>query len=797
MKILRYSIYTVILLAIVLIAYAYFTTTNSKSGLLVLPGLTGEVTITRDQYGITHIRASKSDADAFYALGYAHAQDRFWQMEFQRRVAQGTLSEVFGSRSLQYDKLLRTFGFYRAAKTVWPALDARSQQIIRHYTQGVNAFLQRGKLPLQFKLLRYKPKPWTEIDTLSWQKIMAFDLQKIWLDKLHNYLIAQKLGKENIALLNPPYPKGSPTVLNNKDLVQSGLLGANEKKQVSNVANIFQFTDSGRQITAEREKILSFSLPLWEGDDRGKGSNNWVVSGLLTATGKPMLANDPHLALFAPALWYLVELQGPEIHVTGATLPGLPVVVLGHNDKIAWGATNVSPDTQDLYIEAEKTPLSTIEEIIKVRGQPDVKWPVQYSAHGPIISAVSDVGKISPRVAIKWTALQPGDTTVQSMIAINYAKNWQEFKQALKSYIVPSQNFAYADVEGNIGYYMPGRIPLRKEWDGRLPVTPDQDYEWAGYIPFDQLPHVYNPSAGFIASANNKVVTDHYRYPLTFRWKVPPYRIERLLEMLSARQPLALQDSQAMQLDTLSLLWLDLRPLLLAAKPLNADSQSLLDVLKAWDGYMTLDSQGALAFAFWYRELTHLPVTKLPFIKEWMEPLFIKQQLSDNGIFCRSETTVNCAAYLSQSLQKAARKLTKKYGRRVDHWRWEKSHRMKFIELGIGFNPWIGWIWNRSVATPGGEETLNVGAYQGLEGTPAKAHEESYFYQWKGASYRQIIDLGNLNNSVYMIPMGQVDNPFDAHYSHFMKMWRDGDYVQISSDHKTWGKSKTQILQPG
>lgn len=783
LKYLGYAFLLIILCLVILIAYVYLSTNSSKSGTLQLTGLQGHVLIHRDQYGIPHIDALSSDNDAFFALGYVQAQDRFWQMEFQRRVAQGTLSEIFGKATIKQDEFLRTFGFYRAAQAAWPAFDPETKAIMQSYAAGVNAFLAQGKLPLQFTLLHYKPQRWTTIDSICWQKMMAFDLQNAWEQQITNLLITQHLGAKQLDILSPPYPRNAPTILSDLDLLQSGLISRskipqtppaneNNKAIIPQLAAMQTTTDQVR--TALGLKMVS-----------GKGSNNWVIKGKLSMTGKPLLANDPHLALNAPNVWYLAELRGPHLHVTGATLPGVPGVFIGHNDHIAWGVTNVNPATQTLYVESPNTPYTIIHEVIKVKGQADIDFPIKISAHGPIISGISDAGKIGPDIALKWTALLPNDTTVESMLKIDYAQNWSEFTRALKYFVVPSQNFVYADTEGNIGYYLPGLIPVHPGWRGDVPVMASEHHEWQGYIPFEQLPHVYNPSENYLASANNKAVPDSYSYPLTIHYIDPPYRIERIITLLNAKQIFTPQDFQRIQTDTVSDLWRDLRPVLLNTKPLDQHSKIGLAALKAWDGNSNLDSKGTTVFAYWYRELIKMPTQQLPFKSEWNKPLFIQEQLRTNGIYCKSATAATCADYLSQTLQSAMNQLIQKHGDNPEQWQWKKFHHAKFSELVIGKSKAVGWIWNRSIATPGSYQTVNAGTYN-----------SAAFNQTVGPGYRQIIDLSNFDHSLYMEAFGQSDNPFTKNYADLLPLWRNGRYIMISSKDSDWGKTTQLILEP-
>lgn len=713
--------------------YLYFKTQSAQVGVVHLKGLKGEVTVTRDQYGIPHIDAKTSDLDAFYALGYVHAQDRLWQMEFQRHVVQGTLSELFGSATIKQDEYLRTWGFYRSAKSAYESLSPHSKAIVQSYTDGVNAFLSQKHYPLQMILLNDHPKPWTTIDSIAWQKMLAWDLQNIWKAKLKNYLVAQKLGEAQVPVLFPPYPQKGTTILSDADLKQSGLYSANQVESTLSGSNI-----------------------------HNKGSNNWVLSGKWTTTGRPLLANDPHLGLQAPALWYLADIKGPTLHVAGATLPGVPCVVIGHNDHIAWGVTNVNPDVQDLYVLNADTPIHTLHEVIHVRGKPDIDYNVRVSDEGPIISEVTDTHKISHEVALKWTALMPHDTTAQSMIEINYAKNWDEFTRALKYFVAPSQNFVYADTKGNIGYYVPGLIPIR-HWDSAFPVPDDEAHQWAGYIPFEKLPHVFNPPEGYVVSANNRVVSDHYPYALTFRWSDPDYRAKRIVELLQADKPLDISTMEKIQLDTVSLLWKSLSPTLLQTTPLDENSQTALNLLRKWDGDANLTSAQKTIFAYWYRELEKMipdfvrEQSKLP------EPLFIQHELESNGTYCH-----DCSAYLSQTLQTAMKKLTNELGQDPKQWKWGDVHRATFSELGLGTIKVVGGIWNRSIATPGGLFTVNVGTY-GFKS----------FTQTDGASYREILDVGHWDDSQYIQTLGQSESIFSKHYADLMPMWRDGKYVPM------------------
>ena len=504
------------------------------NGKVTVAGLSGAVEIVRDRNGIPYIYG-KTDHDAFFALGYVHAQDRLWQMELQRRIGAGRLSEVLGDATIETDQFLRTLGVYRAAEASWPALAPEAQSALQAYADGVNTFLAEGHpLPPEFVILGFKPEPWQPADSLVWAKMMSWNLGDTYGDDLLRGQMTAALGPERAAQLMPGYPAGTPIILP-PDAMAAELLRV--------------------------DNVLRETLGL---GDKSNGSNNWVVNGARTASGKPLLANDPHLGAQIPAIWYLAGIQGDKVHAVGATLPGLPAVVIGHNDEIAWGVTNLGPDVQDLYIErvnpanpgqyevnGQWTDLQVVPEEIKVKGEEKpIDWAARATRHGPLISDVTD--ERGHALALRWPALDPGDTTMNAFLAINYARNWDDFTAAMRDYIGPSQNFVFADRAGNIGYFGPGRIPVRAKGDGTTPVPGWTDeYAWTGWIPFEQLPHAYNPADGYVVTANNKVVPDDYPYFITTDW-APPYRAKRIVELLTAKNGLTPDDYARIQGDQAS-----------------------------------------------------------------------------------------------------------------------------------------------------------------------------------------------------------------------------------------------------
>ncbi|GEM47714.1 penicillin acylase family protein [Deinococcus cellulosilyticus] len=777
MRLLRAIGWIVLLLLIIVaaaIGYLYYQTYTPKSGDLKLQGLSGEVKISWDSYGVPHIKASSSDLDAIFALGYVHAQDRIWQMDFQRRVASGRLSEVIGEDLLDTDKFLRTWGFYKATKEAYPALSDRSKQIIEAYTGGVNAYLATKKLPLEFTLLGYKPELWTPVDTLAWAKMMAFDLGGNWESEILASRIRAKVGEEGLKQFYAPIPDSDPTILNREELQKERIY--QEPAVTEEPVTLLPET------LGKLTNLLKIQEALGMQKVPDKGSNNWVVAGSRTVSGKPLLADDPHLSLSAPALWYMAEIQGPTLHAIGGTIPGLPAVVIGRNDRISWAVTNTAPDVQDLFLEPADAQLTERTEVIKIKGKPDITIKVRESKHGPIISDIDDdakeVGK-DQIVALKWTALEPGDTTMDAFIGLNYAQNWDDFTSALKLYVTPTQNFLYADVDGNIGYYAPGKIPIRDGWDGSEPVSGDKD--WKGYIPFEELPHVYNPEKGYIATANERPVADGYLYPLgTDDLFATRYRKARIEQLIQETPKHTIESFKQIQNDSYSLLWDDLKPYLLKTEPKSDAAKKALETLSQWDGFQKQDSVGSTIYAAWYKQLTYMVQDELDFVVERKHPYFVLGQLQNEGMYCKGPQSQNCAEYLSFSLENALKDLSSRLGENQGGWQWGKLHKARSAHV-FKDNKQVGWIFNRETSTDGGFYTVNVGTY-----------DQETFKQTHGPSYRQIVDLSNMDSSQFVFSLGQSGNVFSAHYADLSPLWRAGEYVPM----KTFEGGQVLTLHP-
>jgi penicillin G amidase len=593
---------------------------QTKQETISLKGLRERVTIRRDERGIPYIEAA-SEADLYFAQGYVVASDRLWQMELARRTARGELSEIFGSLALEQDKLHRTYGFARIAEAEMAAKPAAERALLEAYASGVNAFIDSrdaGSWPPEFQILQLRPAHWTPADSVLIIKLFYEVLSDSWqIDIMREALHSLPAAKRDALLVET-----SPL-----DVLVVGLDRA--KKRAASVQpgqpSISAGSLAALQALSEIRENAAHALErLGLSDLDRQASNNWVVSGLRTASGKPLLANDPHLPSSAPSIWYMMHLSAPGLRVAGVTAAGLPGIVIGHNDSIAWGFTNVGPDVSDLYIEKfdkenprlYMTPAGWREaevrhEEIKVRKSftsveiDVVPLDVTVTRHGPIVFENKGV-----RYALRWTALDPQLQNSSGFSALNRARNWKEFREALANYTAPMQNMVYADTSGHIGYYAAGRAPIRRSGDGSVPYDgATAAGEWTGYIPFSELPHLLDPPSGMIVTANQRIVGNDYPFFLTHHWAAP-YRARRIYDLLKEKQKLTIADFRAIQGDTYSIAAaLTAREVVKAGRELtttttttttaptgggDAKWRETVELLEDWDGRMVADSRAAL-----------------------------------------------------------------------------------------------------------------------------------------------------------------------------------------------------------
>jgi penicillin amidase len=748
-------------------------------GTIQLPGLDAQVEVYRDSYGVPHIYA-KTSHDLFMAQGFVHAQDRFWQMEFWRRAGAGRLSEITGESALSSDRFIRTVGWHRTVAEELSIMTTEERQLLEAYAEGVNAYIStnQDRLGLEFFILgltgvRYEPEPWEPLNTMTWAKMMALKLGGNMNTELNRAHIAARLGTPAVSTLMPPYREGAPII------VPSPL------------------TDATLQTVPD----AVFDLHFFGGGD-GIGSNNWVTSGERTDTGGAILANDPHLGIQMPSIWYEIGLHcdpvGPEcpFNLVGTSAAGVPAVILGHNDHIAWGVTNLGPDVQDLFIErvnpenpnqyefqGEWFDMEIIREEIRIAGEDDpVIVNVRLTRHGPIINDV--IGGTEEEwsfgwqpLAFSWTALQPS-TILRSILMLSQAQNWDQFREALRYWDEPSQNIVFADVEGNIGYQAPGRIPIRASGDGSMPVPGwTGEYEWVDYIPYDELPRIFNPPEGYIVTANNAVVGADYPYFISMDW-APGFRARRILEMIEGDPSLSLEDMQIIQADSRPLYAQEILPYLLSLKPSDPRTTEALDILRSWDGRAVRDSAGAAIF-----EVMQNHMIDRIFADELGEQLLNRARgslavaltnfLPDPASHWFDDKLTPLVEerdeMLVLALEEAVEELTETLGRKMTNWRWGDLHVASFENETLGqsgIGP-IEALFNRGpVAVDGSIGTVNNTAY---------SMSDPYVVQTV-PSYRQIIDLKDFDRSVSMHTTGQSGHPFHRHYKDMIDSWRNFEY---------------------
>ena len=790
MQILLRVVFAAVVLAAMGVGAAYMYLRQSLpqvEGEIRVAGLAKPAEVLRDAYGVPHIYAQNL-ADAAHALGYVHAQDRLWQMEVNRRTAAGRLSEVFGPSGLEADRFLRTLGVRRSAEANVKHLDAQTRGLLEAYAAGVNAFLDIDPvLPVEFWLTGARPEPWTPADSLGWIKMMAWDLGGNWRNELLRMRLAKILPLARIHEFLPPYPGETHPPL--PDLRR--LYDSMEREGVR-LAN----RDSPHFSHLQMRKMGT--VPIYESE--GLGSNNWVVSGAKSTTGKPLLANDPHLGLTAPVVWYFAHISAPGLEAIGATLPGVPAIVLGRNSHFAWGFTNTGPDVQDLYIERldgagnyltpqGPQPFKLIDEVIKVKGGDDVRLQVRVSRHGPVISDVSRMAQDAvPRghvLAMQWTALREDDLTMQSAMKITRAQDWPGFINALRDYHSPQQSAVYADLEGNIGFVAAGRVPLRKPDNDLKGMAPAPgwlaQYDWAGFVPFAELPHSYNPADGQVVTANHRIAPPGYAHFISSEWQ-PPYRAHRIAELLRAVPAHSIGSFARIQGDVVSQPVRELLPRLLETRPASDEARRALGLLASWDGVMAAERPEPLIAAAWWREFARaIYADELgeAFRGNWLSRAqFVTAVLTNRdgqGRWCddtRTQSIETCDALLTKTLEAALADLSERYGSDMSSWRWGTAHYARHEHRPFGRVGWLARWFDIEMPTPGDPFTVNVGRNR-------MEDEARPFANTHAASLRAIYDLSALDNSLYIHSGGQSGNILSSHYKTFTKAWARGDYIPM------------------
>ncbi len=764
-------------------------------GELKVKGISSEVAIYRDNHAIPYVKA-KNEEDAIFALGYLHAQERLFQMDIARRAGEGRLSEILGSKALPIDEMFRTIGIYKVVQKDYEKLSQISKKYLLAYSKGVNAFINeaKGKYPLEFDLLGYDPYPWKPEHSLVIAKLMAWELNISWWTDIAFTNLVQKLGEEKAKEILPSFPENAPTII------------PPETKKFSMIDNGFIKVD--RQF---RELIGMAGTHI--------GSNNWVVNSSKSISGKPIIANDPHLAYTAPGRWYFVILKSDLLNVAGFTIPGLPAVVIGTNQTIAWALTNVMTDDADFYAEkldpsetnyfyeGQWKPLTLREDTIHVKDSSDVIIEIKSTHRGPIISRIHpfnklyDKAKVTQPLSMRWTALDFSDE-IYAMINVDKADNWENFRNALRYFTVPGQNFVYADKQGNIGYICAAKLPIRNfnsttiVFDGTT-----NKYDWNGYVPYGEMPKLFNPQQNFIASANNKTI-ENFHYHISNIWE-PSSRIERITQLLNSKARHSAADFERYQNDFISPYAGEItRHILSAYDSVSIDNSNIklaLELLKNWNYEFNGRSQIPTIYTRFLQFLIkNLFEEKLG--KDLMEeyifvanvPYRIIEELlqkHDSFWFDDPNTSVieNRDDIIRKSFSDAVKDLETKYGKDISWWQWGRIHKVSFKHIFHGVSGLLDKIVDIGPFNIGGDGTTIFNTEYSLsdlyetepEPTRSKPYENIL-----GPSMRYIYDFAQSDFIYLILNTGESGHFLTANYKDMAEKWLKGEYLKIPLDEK-------------
>ncbi len=756
MRTFRLALVGVLLLLVLLLAAAggiVWLTLPPGSQTLRITGLSAPVMIEIDQRGVPFIHAATL-ADAAAALGYLHARDRMFQMDLMRRAASGRLAALFGPAALPYDEEMRTLGLEQHARETWATLPLRTRALLASYARGVNAWIAaRGRFAALPFVFLGPPRPWTPVDSLLWGETMSLSLSGNWRTELARFALLDHLPRNRILALWPAFREAAP--------IDAALLGAS------------------RYAAALLRFLPRFPAPFTEPET---ASNEWAVLGQWSAAGAPLLAGDPHLGLDFPSLWYLVRIETPRTTLVGASAPGVPFVVLGHNRHIAWTFTDTGADTEDIFVETElpdgryatpdgPEPFGVRRERIKVRGRPDVILAVRTTRHGPVISDL-DGRRGGPVLALSMAGLAPDDTAAAGLFALDRARTIREAEKAAAEISSPVLNLLAAD-RSHIGYFMTGRVPIRRGGDGAMPEPGASGaYDWIGFASGDALPHIVDPPSGRLVNANNQIGLPGFPVFITRDW-FGPWRARRIHEMLAADPHATAASFAAMQADSVSTFAGQVLPVLERVTPPPGPSARALDLLRHWNGGMAASLPQPLIFNAWLRRFRALIFARLGVTDNGAAPgpEFLAAVLAHDGnsTWCGPDPASaepargDCAPLLGRALGEAVSTLSARYGPDPAAWRWGRAHRAVFVDPVLARLPLLGWLTACHIATPGDDTTVDRGA-------PARHG----FRDIQGAEYRAVYDLADLDRSRYMMVPGQAGDPFARHACDLVRPWRDG-----------------------
>ena len=790
-----------VLAVLVFLAGAYFQVSGALppySGHIAAAGLRAPVEVVRDRNAVPHIIAGSIE-DAAFGLGYVHAQDRFWQMELMRRLGQGRLAEILpprlvGEGIVDTDRTMRGLGLYRRASDSLNALSPAMRSIIDAYAAGVNAWIgdEDQQFGLELTLVKmlsggsYRPDPWRAADSLVWAKLMALGLDGNWRAELLRLRLARKIGPDGVKFLIEPSG-------DNRDATLSMV---NEALKDIDLDRLYRGTDN--LATRKRE-----------------ASNEWVLSSARSVSGKPLLANDPHLSLTFPGTWYLARLVGPGFDIRGATTPGSPAVVLGHNGTIGWGFTTTNLDSQDLFVERVDAtdpnryitpdgprPFTVREETIGVRWGSPVTMRVRETRHGPVIDDfVPRTDGLTPAghvLALQATALDAADTSAEGFGRLGLSQNWEDFQAAARRIISPMQNMVYADTAGNIGFLSPARVPIRRKGDGSMPVPGwTSEYDWAGFVPFEELPRAWNPAGGLLVNANARVVPDDYRHFISRDW-AEPYRQRRANQLLREVERHPVYGMIAAQADNRTLDADDILPALLKVAPRNPRAAKAHALLGGWNRFMLANRPEPLIYTAWIWELQRGILgdelgDDLRASMAWPNVPLLMRILSEQPTWCDDGGTKpieTCEDAIAQALDRALAWISRRQGNDIDGWQWGREHQAAHRHPLFDTVPLLRDIASVRFPSDGGGQTLNRAQPNFVGNAPFEAVH--------GAGYRGIYDFSDLDNSRFAMPLGESGNMLSPWATNFLARWKNFGYVEIAGTRAELGRTAvgTILLSP-
>ena len=767
--------------------------------------ISGEIKIYRDSLAIPYIMA-KTPEDAAFAMGYVHAQDRLFTMDLARRASEGKLSQLFGEKTVPFDKMFLTVGLKNISEKILQSLNPETKKMLEAYANGVNLYIKNaeGNYPVEFYFLGYQPEKWKPVNSIEIMRMMGWELNISWWVDVSFTELVQKLGETKVQEILPEYPENAPTII------------PSELKKYPKITDNFIQTDK-----------LFRKFMGWSGTHIG--SNNWIVDGRKSVSGKPIIANDTHLGFSAPGTWYTAVVNGGNWKTSGFTLPGAPAIVIGKNQDISWAMTNVMNDDADFYLEkldSSKTKYFyngtwkqlqvTIDTLFVKNGKP-VKYKIYSTNHGPIVSGIHPYSFIysghpkSPPLSMKWLGNEVTDE-LTAMLDVNKAKNWSDFKNALKGFAVPGQNFVYGDKDGNIGYVLGAKIPLRNSTSSTFVLDGTTDkYDWKGFVPQNNIPTLFNPAQNFIATANNKTLKN-FNYYISNLWE-PSSRIERITQLLNSKEKLSVNDYKKFQMDFVSPYAKGITKYIIAAfKDVKITDKNLaasLQMFKDWNYEMN--------------EFSQVPSVYATFLKYLMKNIFEDEMGSDlynefvfvsnvpyrslervlKNPFCTWFDNVNTPQIESEneiirkSFADALTELETKQGKNIENWQWGKIHQVTFKHAFSGVSGLLDNVIDIGPFNIGGDGTTIFNTeypfYESIDKYPPFKHKE--FENVLGPVMRYIYDFSKPNEFYMVLTTGESGNVMSDHYSDMTKMWLRGGYVKVRTDEKSITNPNNKLLR--